>query len=83
MAKRLKISCKESSFLISKKQETALSFIEKVQLNLHLLICDVCKLFKKQTDYIISLLQHTATETKTLSDTSKEKMKEMLDKQMQ
>lgn len=84
MGNGLKITCKESSFLISKRQETRLSFGEKVQLNLHLAVCGTCNLFKKQTDYITSLLKKNVTpEDATLNPVVKQRMHDELNKEME
>ncbi len=73
MANWFNISCKKATFLISKKQESKLAIGESLQLFIHLLICDVCKLFKTQTNYLLHNIKiHQQTER--LNEAAKEKM---------
>ena len=44
------LSCKEASRLISQSLDRRLSWKERFNLRLHLLICDVCKRFSYQLD---------------------------------
>ncbi len=85
MMKNLNISCKEASFLISKKQETKLSATERLKLFLHLRICNTCKLFKKQTEFLLSVLsanKSTRNTSDKLSETAKEKITKRLEDNM-
>jgi len=41
------LSCDKATFLITKEQEGKISFIRKIQLELHLKACKFCSLFKK------------------------------------
>ncbi|MFX8828772.1 hypothetical protein ABTM52_19240, partial [Acinetobacter baumannii] len=69
----------EASFLISKSQETKISFYQKLQLYIHLRICDACLLFKKQTEFIKKmLLAKKRQESIQLSDMKKEEIKQEL-----
>lgn len=77
----LNISCKESSFLISKRQETKITIPERIKLFFHLRICNTCKLFKKQTDLILSVLskeKNTDTVDNKLSEEAKNRMSKNL-----
>ncbi|MEY5048265.1 MAG: hypothetical protein RLZZ175_1624 [Bacteroidota bacterium] len=49
---KILLTCKKASFLVSKKQETKLSFLEHIQLKMHLSVCDMCTKFKIQTDQL-------------------------------
>lgn len=53
----LLLSCKKATSLIEKKLIVPLSFKEKVQLNMHMGICDACKAYEKQSKKIDRLLQ--------------------------
>ncbi len=67
------ISCKEATFLISKKEENKLSFVEKIKLKMHLLICSFCRLFEKQSKLIsMNASKSHQHYTAVLSDSSKE-----------
>ena len=71
MANWFNISCKKATYLISKKQESKLYIGESVQLFIHLFICDVCKLFKVQTNYILKNI-HQHHENHQLTDAAKQ-----------
>ena len=79
MADTINISCKHATFLISKQQETKLSLINKMQLMLHLAICNVCKLYKKQTAYFLQKIKNNSTEDTKLSQTAKDKIKKVVE----
>jgi hypothetical protein len=44
----LRLTCQEASLLISKRQETKLTWQENVKLRFHLSICEPCTRFAKQ-----------------------------------
>lgn len=52
MMKSLTISCKEATLAIVKKEESKISFSERIKLAVHLLICEFCKLFEKQNRFL-------------------------------
>ena len=69
------ISCKDATYLVSKKEEKKLSFIETIQLKIHLLICIFCRLFEQQSKLIGKNAKHTHQHHDArLSDVSKEKI---------
>jgi hypothetical protein len=45
----LVLSCYKATFLIEKSYDTPLSFFEKLQLGIHLKICDKCAGYQKQS----------------------------------
>ena len=51
------LSCKEAGLLIEKDQEGQLGVIGKWRLKRHLLICDLCKTYQKQSAALNRLLQ--------------------------
>ncbi|CAN5180779.1 hypothetical protein BH09BAC5_BH09BAC5_03140 [soil metagenome] len=80
----LVLSCQKASFLIEKGHASPLSFMERLQLNMHLKICDKCAAYKQQSRIIESLLQKQAydfTEFK-LADSSKARMEKIVRDQM-
>ena len=79
MADTINISCKHATFLISKQQETKLSLINKMQLMWHLAICNVCKLYKKQTAYFLQKIKNSRTEDTKLSQTAKDKINKVVE----
>lgn len=82
MSNRIKISCKEASFIISKKQETKISFTENLKLRLHILYCKTCTLFLKQTNFILLQLKKKNNRTYKLSSETKDKMQRQLDNEI-
>ena len=77
------LSCQKASFLISKKQETKLSFVEEIRLKAHLSMCTMCTNFKIQTDVLTQNLKKKGTElssTKTpdLSSEKKEDLQQLI-----
>jgi predicted metal-dependent hydrolase len=73
------ITCKKATYLLSKKEEGKLFFTEKIQLNLHLLMCSLCRLFEQQSLFIGKNAghQHEHHQEK-LSEVSKEKIIQLL-----
>ena len=51
------LSCKKATFLIEKSHDTPLSFIGKLQLSMHLKICDKCSRYQKQSLLIKKVLK--------------------------
>ena len=75
----LNISCKKATYLVSKKEENRLSWLEKWQLRGHLTICSLCRRFEQQTGFIGRMVKHTHVHIQaTLPKPSKQKMKESL-----
>jgi hypothetical protein len=46
------ISCKKATYLVSKKEEGKLNWIESIQLRSHMAICSLCRLFEQQSNFI-------------------------------
>jgi hypothetical protein len=46
------LSCKEVTHLVSEAQDRHLSIAERLQLEMHLLICKGCANFRKQMDFL-------------------------------
>lgn len=46
------LNCREVTRLVSEMQERRLSLIEKMSLNLHLMMCDGCKNFSLQVPFL-------------------------------
>jgi len=57
----LMISCKKAGFLLSKKEENKLTWLEKIQLKGHITICSLCRRFEEQTGWIILNAKHAHT----------------------
>lgn len=65
-------SCKQASFLMSKKLDTSLSFIESISLKIHLVLCKSCAECDSQLLSIHTLCQkrHIDIATKDNDSTS-------------
>jgi len=55
--KKITHNCKHATFLIEKKLVGRLSFRERIFLKIHLIGCDVCKLYQKQTNRINEMIR--------------------------
>ena len=71
------IPCTQATFLISKREEHALTLREKFQLFIHLLICEFCRKFQKQTR-IISREAKRLGSPESLSEVEKQNMRKLL-----
>ncbi len=84
---KIMITCKESTFLISKKQQDKLSRAEKMKLQLHLMMCKHCRKFAEQISFIqkgikrLRLKIEAQSANITLSVEQKAKIKEALHNQ--
>jgi len=57
MKKNPGLTCQEATYLVSKKQEDSISLQDEQELKQHLEECKSCRLFEKQTDKLVALLQ--------------------------
>jgi hypothetical protein len=46
------LTCKETTHLLSAAQDRPLGFRERLELRLHLLICQGCTNYRKQIDFV-------------------------------
>jgi len=76
----LNISCKKATYLLSKKEENKLSWLEKIKLRGHLAICSLCRKFEQQAGLIGRNARHSH-EHAILSAEAKEKMQHALNDQ--
>lgn len=78
--KKLFVSCKRATYLISLNEEGKLSFMQTWQLRAHLAICSMCNLFKKQTAFFAKNAFHLHENMpSSLSNESKEKMSKAIE----
>jgi len=71
------ISCKQATFLLSKKEEGKLTWMQWWRLSLHLVLCKVCKLFEIQTNFITHHVAHQQVDA-SMADTKKQEIAEQL-----
>lgn len=80
MPQTFMITCKEATLYISKKEEHKLSIAERVKLFMHLLICEFCKLFYKQSRYLAIEIKHLHTNAE-LSSTDKTNLEQLIERE--
>ncbi len=69
-------TCEKASIICNKTQYREATFIEKMKLQFHLLICKTCSTFSKQNSTLTTLCEKANLQT--LSEQEKIKMKEKL-----
>ena len=73
-------NCKKATFLIDKKNLEGISFLQHMELQVHLVGCSICRLYQKQSqaiDKMVDNIYHTNTSTEFALD---ERFKEFLDR---
>jgi hypothetical protein len=79
--KKLMISCKEATMFSVQKAMINLSFSDRFRLFVHLLVCQYCRLFDKQSKMIDKLLSNWKTD-KILSSDQKEQLQAEIEKEL-
>ena len=90
MTKHLQIiflSCKKATLLIEMSQNRRLSIREKIQLKVHVKMCERCKAYQKQSFFIETMLKanykmHSNTSDIKLPEASKIKLKKVIEEKM-
>ncbi|KXB96819.1 MAG: hypothetical protein AA908_10180 [Chlorobi bacterium NICIL-2] len=70
--RRLMISCDRATFLIEKQSTDSLSWIEWMQLKLHVSMCAACRAYGKQSRMIDRLLKKYFHPTQSSAPTQEE-----------
>ncbi len=83
----LLLSCQKATFLVEKGNSKPLSFMDKLQLSMHLKMCSKCADYQKQSVLIENVLKlnHINTYNSSnikLSDTSKIRMQRAIDENL-
>lgn len=55
------LKCKEATHLISEAQDRQLSFAERAGLTMHLAICNGCRNFRRQMDFLREVCRRYAS----------------------
>lgn len=83
MWKKFMLSCKKATELMEKRNVVPLSFKERLQLNMHKKMCDICSMYEKQSKFIDNALtthykNHPVDSTITLDESIKKKIQERI-----
>lgn len=78
--KYINLTCQEASFLISKRQETKLTWRQKLRLNFHISVCEPCSRFAKQVVIIDASLAQFFSPNTAKSQAFSAKKKDNLEK---
>ena len=79
------LSCKKATLLIEKRIYFKLSLIERIQLRLHMSLCDACVKYRKQSWLLHKILKHIDHDHQpgnTSSDPSIEELKKKISNQL-
>jgi hypothetical protein len=81
----LKMTCKDTSPLISEMMDHRVSSIKRFKIKIHLALCEVCLYYRDQLETIRALSKNLGREdvavkkNETLSQESKDKIKKMIE----
>ena len=71
------IPCTDATFLVSKRQESALTMRERFDLVIHLFLCKSCRRFFEQTRLLVRALKDLTSDER-LSQAEKRKLQEAI-----
>lgn len=84
--KRIAYNCSKATFLIEKQQISRITMREKLELNIHLAGCSVCRIYEKQSmainRMIKNLFQTTQRNELTLDENFKQRLKEQIERKL-
>lgn len=77
------MSCKKASYIIEKRNVAKISFLEKINLKFHLMICSLCRRYESDSKFISKLLkrlkhQHAVESSVSLTKDEKQQIKNAL-----
>lgn len=81
MVERVMMNCKQATRAIEQEAEGKLPFWQRMQLRLHLLICNPCMQFKRHWDVLALLLKGESRDAK-LSLEDKQRMIDQIDEEI-
>lgn len=79
MSNKIFQNCNEANICCDKTQYNEASFLEKIKLNIHLILCKACRKYSKQNIKLSKLVKHKKEKLNTLE---KNKLKTVLDKEI-
>lgn len=77
---KMMLSCKKATELIEKKHQKDLSFSEKFQLKMHTSMCNACRTFQSQSEWIEHSLNGISKYDKTYYKIPSEDIKKVEEK---
>lgn len=83
---RIAYNCRKATLLIEKKHDTELTAREKMELQLHLAGCYICRVYEQQSLLINNMMQAIFKEPKQqlkLDDDFKEKLQKKIENKME
>lgn len=85
---KILLTCKDATLLTCKMQENAISIRERIQLQIHLLVCKFCALFYKQSNLLHNHLtklnsENNESNTLQLDETKKAALQLQLDAELE
>lgn len=78
-----RLTCKETTFLVSQGLDRALSWNDRLSVRFHLFICEACARFKRQSEFLRAAVRHGAAQWEqaidaTLSAPARERIQRAL-----
>lgn len=84
--KKISYNCKKATFLIEKKLIGKITLREQLELKYHLLGCDVCRIYQKQSgkinEMVHQLFHHSMNTDLKLDEDVKKDMKERIEEEL-
>lgn len=77
---RISNNCKKATFLIDKKNLEGISFLQQMELRIHLTGCSICRLYQKQSQAIDKLAGNFYTTNTSVEFTLDKEFKKALEK---
>ncbi len=74
------LSCEKATFLIEKQLHTSLSPLEKLQLRIHLSLCNYCRAYKGKAIFLNKLLSDERTMNETNHEFSEKEIGNLKEK---
>ncbi|HTI92436.1 MAG TPA: hypothetical protein VL727_17700 [Puia sp.] len=84
--KKIQYNCRHATYLIEKRQHTALTLKERLHLVIHLSGCSVCRLFQRQSRMINRLVRGlfhaTGEQERKLDDAFKDELQQRINERL-
>jgi predicted anti-sigma-YlaC factor YlaD len=84
--RKLKMSCADTSLLISERMDHSLPLMKRLRVGIHLAMCEVCRYYENQLKVLRKLAQHLGREEGTtearLSPQARDKIQKRLDNEI-